>query len=362
MTCSAMKEFPMIEEVVRIDEKLCALSWPAIKTTLNNYPGEGDIVVLCGGFEERAQAYLQHLGKSRATDYCVKIFDYLPYYPQNRTASLQTLALKKVVDVKTLIYDRSKPSGVADSFLSTLNCEANVFLDISAMSRLLIIQLITGLIRDLNVRRLNIVYAESETYPPTQEEADKRLSESNNVTLDGGFLSKGVLEVAAAPELSSIAMPSEAVRLVVFPSLDPVQLSSVVDELQPSYIHLLHGMPPRSELAWRHDIIRTMNLQTCSESKHDSEVSVSTLDYRETIDALLEIYQQHSIFDRIVVSPMGSKMQSLGVGLVRAVLPDIQIVYPTPHQFTTPDRYTMGLRNLYSLEVPLEELRSLLVV
>ena len=137
-------------------------------------------------------------------------------------------------------------------------------------------------------------------------------------------------------------MPGEAVRLVVFPSLDPVQLSSVVDELQPSYIHFLHGMPPRSELAWRHDTIRTMNLQTCSESKNDSEVSVSTLDYRETIGALLEIYQQHSTFDRIVVSPMGSKMQSLGVGLVRAVLPDIQIVYPTPHKFTTPESYTMG--------------------
>ena len=150
----------MNEEVVRIDEKLCTLSWPDIKSSLNSDPGEGDVVVLCGGFEERAQAYLQHLGESDATGYRVNIFDYLPQYSENRTESLQTLALKKVVDVKTMVYDRRKPSGIADRFLSTLNSEVNVFLDISAMSRLLIIQLVTGLIRDGNVRRLNIVYAE----------------------------------------------------------------------------------------------------------------------------------------------------------------------------------------------------------
>ena len=349
----------MNDALDRIDEKLSSVSWPKINAISCGNLGEGDLVVLSGGFEERAVSYLSHLRTSGATGYSVIIIDYLPYYPENRTHTLESLARETVQDVEILKYDRAEPTGIAERLLSTLSSDVTVFLDISAMSRLLIIQLVTGLMRTYNVRGLNIVYAEAETYPPTEAEAETKLAESNGVTLDGGFLSKGVLEIAAAPELNSIAMAGEAVRLVAFPSFDPVQLRSVVDELQPSYMHFLHGTPPRPELTWRRDTIREMNMPSWSGAKHVSEDSVSTLDYRETIDALLRIYQKHSTFDRIVVSPTGSKMQVLGVGLVRAVLSDIQIVYPTPHQFTCPTRHTMGVRQLYSLVVPLTKMRTL---
>ena len=349
----------MIDIVERIDEKLSSVSWPEINVTDNKNPGEGDLVVLCGGFEERATAYLVELRRSGAVGYSVTIIDYLPKYPENRTANLRSVALETITSVETVVYDRGNPSGIADSFIENLSGSTNVFLDISAMSRLLIIQLITGFIRSKNVCRLQIVYAEAETYPPKRADVVTKLKQFKNVTSEGGFLSRGIMEIAAAPELSSIAMPGEAIRLIAFPSFDPVQLRSVIDELQPSYIHVLHGTPPRCELAWRHDMIREMNLPTFAGEKHLDEASVSTLDYRDTVDALLAIYQEHSTFDRIVVSPTGSKMQAVAVGLVRAVLPDIQIIYPTPHRFTSPDSHTMGLRQLYSLEVPLEGLRTL---
>ena len=53
--------------------------------------------------------------------------------------------------------------------------------------------------------------------------------------------------------------------------------------------------------------------------------------------------------ERLLVSPTGSKMQAVAVGLFRAIQGDIQIVYPTPKEFRAHDDYTRGVRQLYSL-------------
>ena len=55
--------------------------------------------------------------------------------------------------------------------------------------------------------------------------------------------------------------------------------------------------------------------------------------------------------ERIVVAPTGSKMQTVAVGIFRAFLDDIQIVYPTPHLFPKPDKYTTGSRKMYRLDL-----------
>ena len=45
---------------------------------------------------------------------------------------------------------------------------------------------------------------------------------------------------------------------------------------------------------------------------------MSTLDYRETLDLLLNIYNMHRYGAKLVISPTGSKMQSLAVGVICA--------------------------------------------
>ena len=86
------------------------------------------------------------------------------------------------------------------------------------------------------------------------------------------------------------------------------------------------------------------------QGKEDHEAS--TLDYRKTLQILLRIYDQRSMFNRLVVAPTGSKMQAVAVGIFRAALHDVQIVYPTPQVFAEPEKYTRGLRQLYQLDLP----------
>lgn len=60
------------------------------------------------------------------------------------------------------------------------------------------------------------------------------------------------------------------------------------------------------------------------------------------------------------MAPTGSKMQAVAVALFRAALYDVQVVYPTPQIFTEPDRYTVGARRLYELDLPIQEIRRIL--
>jgi hypothetical protein len=75
----------------------------------------------------------------------------------------------------------------------------------------------------------------------------------------------------------------------------------------------------------------------------------STLDYRETLDCLLKLYANHAIRERLLLAPTGSKMQTVAVGIFRALVQDIQIVYPTPRGFRTPADYTHGVGPLHCL-------------
>ena len=75
----------------------------------------------------------------------------------------------------------------------------------------------------------------------------------------------------------------------------------------------------------------------------------STLDYRETLDCLLKLYADHGERERLLVSPTGSKMQTIAVGIFRARVEDVQVVYPTPESYLKPDRYTVGIGSLHLL-------------
>ena len=79
----------------------------------------------------------------------------------------------------------------------------------------------------------------------------------------------------------------------------------------------------------------------------------STLDYQETLNLILDLYKKHSAFDRILIAPTGSKMQAVATGILRGVLADLQIVYPTPLQFVDPSHYTEGVKQIFHLAVDL---------
>jgi hypothetical protein len=334
--------------VLRIDEKLAAVQKPQLQPVRDLSLDSRDCLILCAGFEERVIAALN---SALTTDkpFKVVVVEYLPFSPQNRSETIREKCTQHGLESSIITYDRQNPAGFGEVLVQTVaNCDGRIFLDVSGMSRLLIVQAIVALgNREVGFNRCHVAYSEAKSYPPDQAEVEAKIAKRTvDPTYSVLFLSSGVFEVTIVPELSSASIPLGQTRLIAFPSLETYQLTALRAELQPSRFTFIHGIPPSPANEWRLEAIKRIN--RVGTVKHDA-FSTSTLDYRDTLDCLLRLYGTHSERERLLVSPTGSKMQTVAVGIFRTFLDDVQIVYPTPKEFRSP--YTEGIGQLYTFSL-----------
>lgn len=345
----------LLDRVVRRpDERLASLNWPELQKVEVPSIGKNDFLLVCAGFEDRAVETVRRYCERRETSFSFGLISYLPEQPHNKTEELRAIAREAGLNVTEFVYDRENPPDMREKIQNSSQAFDRVFIDISGMSRLLIVQALVALIGSVS-QSVSILYGEAKKYLPSKDEFDQD-NQDGNPAPTPSYLSSGIFEIAATPELSSVSMLGEAIRLIAFPSFDPSQLTNLIQELQPTYAEFIHGVPPDPNNKWRTQAIRLLNGRTLKELQGKEEHEASTLDYRETLKILLRVYAQRSMFDRLVVAPTGSKMQAVAVGLLRAVLHDVQIVYPTPQVFTEPGNYTLGLRQLYQLDLPTDSI------
>ena len=343
--------------IQRADERLANVQWPDLQRIKTPNIGSDDCLLVCGGFEDRAIEVLHRTCAAGYSGFALGLVTYRPMYPQNRTDELRNIGRDAHLKITEFVYDRENPAGIGEELKHFTRDFEHVFIDISGMSRLLIVQTLVALLMESQNHAVTIIYGEAKEYPPTREKfAQDRQSVDSEPVLS--YISSGIFEVASTPELASVSMLGEAIRLVAFPSFDPVQLSNLIQELQPTYTELIHGVPPAPKNKWRTKAIDELNRPTLDALQEREDHMASTRDYRETLRILIKVYGERSMFDRIVVAPTGSKMQAVAVGLFRSALYDVQIVYPTPQVFTAPHEHTVGIRQLYKVDLPPEAMSA----
>ncbi len=331
--------------LTRVDERLRSAKWPALRPLDRLDMGERDCLLVVGGFEERALSVLRS-AVEESDSFRVVLIKYLPVVTENRDEECVKLCKDACLPLDQLVYDRENPSNAGDSIADYLCGFDNVFVDVSGMSRLLIVQIVVAMIE--RGKAFIVLYTEADVYPPEEDEfLRKQHGERGSVS----FISSGIFEIVSCPELSSVSMLGGAIRLISFPSFDPVQLSNVVQELQPTHNDVINGVPPDLSMGWRTNAISELNKANMSALQRVREHEASTFDYRETLEIILELYKMHSVYDRIVIAPTGSKMQAVAVGILRGVLTDLQIVYPTPLMFLDPAHYTEGSKATFQLSI-----------
>lgn len=341
-----------IERLLRIDERLLRLGWPVVRELDALQVEGGDVVVLCAGFEERATFALENIVKGGAKGLTAVVVEYAPEYGENQKSAMARLCEEGGLSVEWVQYDRCLPAGAGVTMASRTRGAGRVYIDVSAMSRMLIVQLLVALAAEIGgLAGVTVLYTEAEKYPPTKAGVEAGLGGVGGGARVDSYISSGVWELAAVPELSAPIAESEATRLVVFPSFNPAQLKLLLQELQPTFVELISGVPPRLENQWRPGAILRCNEVAVRGLRGVNVHEASTLDYRDTLRVILELYDKRSAFDKLVCSPSGSKMQSVAVGVARCFLEDLQIVYPTPQVFLDPAGHTLGARRTYGLDL-----------
>ena len=339
---------------LRADERLRYVEWPILQRIESPTIPAGGCLLLCAGFEDRAVEAWRRICQSRNANFAIGLITYCPFYPQNRTSQFHEISRHTGASITEISYDRQNPAGIGERIANFVRDSAHVFIDISGMSRLLIVQTLVALL-STDCRPITLMYSEAERYPPSREKFDRDRNDHTD-TSPLSYLSSGIFEIATTPELSSIAMLGGNIRLVAFPSFDQSHLANLIQELQPTYTDLIHGIPPAETNTWRTEAVRVLNRPVLDTLRRNTDHNASTLDYTESLHILLDIYKERSMFDKMVVAPTGSKMQAVAVALFRAALYDVQIAYPTPQTFTAPDEYTVGVRQMYALDLPVEQI------
>ncbi len=335
------------------DEVLAAIAKPPLEPVEQFVLSPEDWLVVCGGFEDRALAVLESAATS-LTPFNVILVLYEPFVAQNRADDIREICRTRSLKIVELSYNRQEPAGFGDVLVEKIpNSNGRIFIDISSMSRLLIVQTLVALKEyQRNFSNSYIAYTEAQTYSPTQEQAATSLAKSDSdPSFPIFFLSSGVFDVTIVPELSSYAPTGVHTRLIAFPSPDSHQLTALRAELQPSRLSFIEGIPPASHNHWRREAIAKANGLHEIQDGQAEMYQTCTLDYRETLTELLKIYAEHGIYERLVISPTGSKMQAVAVGLLRSFMEDIQIAYPTPRDFLMPERYTDGIGEMHLLSL-----------
>lgn len=339
-------------QIERIDQRLARAPKPGIEPVNADELGPEDVLIFCAGFEERSIEFCKRVLASAEFPPNIIIIDYLPPMDENKHLEIMGILDSARIEAQTINYDRHDPAAIGNGLITTLReYGGNIYLDISGMSRLLIVQAIVsiGSIPDM-LSRLIVVYSEAKEYPPNREDVEKYMREAHKDVDDvysSIFLSKGIYEVTVVPELASISMLGQPIRIITFPSFEDHRIKAVRGEVQPSYWTFIHGIPPRKENMWRPDAIKALNRIDAISNRE--EVSASTINYVETLDRILHTYAEKNIFEKIIIVPTGSKMQTVGVAIFRIFMKDVQIAYPTPITFPEPERYTIGTRNIYKI-------------
>ena len=155
------------------------------------------------GFEDRSLGFLKDSkNQTKAFKLCIAI-EYLPFNPKNRKAEFEDLASQIFEKIQWKIYDRKSP----ETFAQTLNeiiglsqSVSRIVVDISGMSKMLIVILLFGL-RNLDIP-LSIIYAPAMVYHPLKEKYEEEKAKSKFPDTFPYFLTSDVFTIVTTTELS----------------------------------------------------------------------------------------------------------------------------------------------------------------
>jgi hypothetical protein len=307
-----------------------------------------EVLIVSCGFEDRSLEVLRRYRTEGRALSGVVIFEYEPSDKRNRNQELRQLLFDLQIPSEAqlwLKYKRFYP----DSFEPLSNDlrrfvwrRGRVVLDISGMSRLLI-ALVLDACKEFE-GELMIGYCEAALYHPT--EAVFKVKKKVVKRSASAFLTGDVYDIVSALPLSTVTMQGHARLMIAFATFNPRELVALLNELSVQHLILIEGRPHLEKDLWRLKATQELNARV-DEFITVDHVIAGTFDYRETLRELVAAYSTYGETHRILLAPIGSKLQTVAAFLSCQIWPDVQIVYPVAKSFFT--EYTEGVASVWQI-------------
>lgn len=228
--------------------------------------------------------------------------------------------------------------------------------DISSCSSKLLLHVMKVLM-DYNVE-LRIVYSEAAIYHPTIEE-----TKNENLALDEIYLTEGASTVYPSREYPGNNIDALPEAIIAFATFNPDRTQVVISYIDENLLGKasdrviwIIGRPHLDENQWRIDYLEKINnIPPTSQIYY-----LSTFDYKDTVKCLYKLYERHSMQYHLTISPLGSKMQSIGIALFHYMKPEISIMFAPPIRYNA-NKYSEGCKDIWKIDFgPLMKIKNLL--
>ena len=206
---------------------------------------------------------------------------------------------------------------------------------------------------------LRIIYSEAAVYYPSKEEYERNATLWEEESLLG--LERGIGYVRPSIDHPGDALDPLPDSLILFPRLKGDRSKAVISFVDPSLLQnpgdkviWIPGVPHLDQDRWRLDAVKKIN--GIGENTRHSEIS--TFDYKYTLQCLERLHDELSEKSRITLSPLGSKMQTLGTALFCYMHHDVRVILSSPKEYNAA-HYSEGCKAVWKIDFgPLAELRS----
>jgi hypothetical protein len=207
---------------------------------------------------------------------------------------------------------------------------------------------------------LRLVYSEANIYHPTKDECDKSEPESDEERF---LLTKGVSDVFPSKEYPGNNPDSLPEAIIAFATFSLERTNSVILNIDENLLEKpgdrvvwIIGEPHLEADHWKIDYVKQIN----KIGPENQSVKLSTFDYKETLKTLNKIYKQYSLKYHLNISPLGSKIQSLGIAMFHLIRPDITVWFARPKKYNA-SRYSEGCKATWIIDFGnLHKIRSML--
>jgi len=315
---------------------------------------EDSVHIGAAGFEDRCLTFLEECSKKSVRFQKVVGIKYKPFDEKNKINEFKELSSKVTEKNKLgwVTYDRPNPEEFSNSIKhleKLIGSAENIVIDISGMSKFLIVVLLYGL-RDCP-GNIHIIYCEAEIYHPLREEYE---SEKEKLPEDTppSFLTTNVYKIVTTTELSSTSMQGSPLLIIAFPTFNYKEMYALLNEITPQRLIKIEGNPRAVYNQWRLEAIRWINRKIARDFAPNIEdiyeEELSTFDYLKTIYILNDIYDKHKYTHKCIIAPTGSKLQTLGVLFFKQMYPEIQLIYPATSKFSK--EYTQGCEEIWHIK------------
>lgn len=312
-----------------------------------------DLFVAAVGFEERASpCFVEWCQARRDLGGRALLIEY-PFNKEENAvenAKFEKAAADAGIKVDRRSYHRLALYGQAVSFFLEYAQDADVLLDLSGVASFVFYPLLSALVDTAPRARLRVCYSEAIHYFP--EESEWREFTDKFKTLDlvdrarlfekYHFQSKGVENVFESPNFPG-RNDSLPTQLIVLPNFSVERVHRMLNYAADNYsanreeCEWIIGMPPhREKNGWRYDALWELFHQPSR--KRDA----CTLDFKDVLVELQEIWENSSESRALVVATVASKAQHLGTFMFLKMHPDVGLILCEPQHFTA-SKYSTGV-------------------